>query len=50
MTEKLPADPTQRVGFSEEIMGGRVVYKDVIEWYYKTTNEMFGTDFKPPVK
>jgi ribonuclease Z len=50
VTKKLAADPTQRVGFSDEIMGGRVVYKDVIKWYYDSTNEMFGTDFKPPTE
>ena len=50
VTEKLPADPSQRVGFSEEIMGGRVVFEDVIKWYYESTNEMFGTDYKAPVK
>ena len=25
-----------------------VVYKDVIDFYYKETNEMFGTDYEPP--
>ena len=43
------ADPKDRVGFSDYITGGRVVFKDVIEFYYKETNEMFGTDFKAPV-
>lgn len=50
VTEKLPADPSQRVGFSKEIMGGRVVFEDVIKWYYESTNEEFGTDYKPPLK
>jgi hypothetical protein len=27
---------------------GRVVYKDVLKFYYDQTNKMFGTDFKPP--
>jgi hypothetical protein len=26
---------------------GRVVYKDVLKFYYDQTNKMFGTDFKP---
>lgn len=46
--EKLPADPKDRIGFSDFIFGGRVVYKDVIEFYYNQTNKMFGTDYKPP--
>jgi hypothetical protein len=29
-------------------MGGRVVFDDVIKFYYDQTNEMFGTDFEPP--
>jgi ribonuclease Z len=48
ITEKLPADPKKRVGFSDYIFGGRVVYKDVIKFYYDQTNKMFGTDYKPP--
>ena len=50
VTEKLPADPSQRVGFSDEIMSGRVVFEDVIKWYYESTHEKFGPDYKPPVK
>jgi len=48
VTEKLPADPKDRIGFSEFVTGGRVVYEDVIKFYYDQTNEMFGTDYKPP--
>jgi len=48
ITKKLPADPSKRVGFSKYIFGGRVVYKDVIKFYYDQTNKMFGTDYKPP--
>jgi ribonuclease Z len=48
ITETLPADPKDRVGFSDYIMGGRVVYEDVIKFYYDQTNKLFGTDFKPP--
>ena len=43
------ADPKDRVGFSDYITGGRVVFKDVIKFYYDQTNKMFGTDFKAPV-
>ena len=46
--KKLSADPKDRVGFTDFLMEGRVVYKDVIKFYYDQTNKMFGTDFKPP--
>jgi ribonuclease Z len=42
------ADPSKRVGFSDYVSDGRVVYKDVLKFYYDQTNQMFGTDFKPP--
>jgi ribonuclease Z len=47
-TEKVAANPADRVGFSDFITGGREVFQDVIDAYYKETNEMFGTDFEPP--
>ncbi len=48
ITATLPADPKDRVGFSDYIIGGRVVFDDVIKFYYDQTNKMFGTDYKPP--
>ena len=48
VTKKEAADPKDRIGFSDYITGGRVVFKDVIDEYYKETNEMFGTDYKAP--
>jgi ribonuclease Z len=48
ITETLPADPKDRIGFSDYITAGRVVYADVIKFYYDQTNKMFGTDYKPP--
>ena len=48
VTKKESADPSKRVGFSDFIAGGRVVFKDVIKFYYDQTNKLFGTDFKPP--
>ena len=48
VTKTLPADPKDRVGFSDYIIGGRVVYHDVIKFYYDQTNKMFGTDYQPP--
>lgn len=50
VTETLAADPKDRVGFSDYVAGGRVVYQDVIKFYYDETNKMFGTDFKPPAQ
>ena len=48
VTKKLPADPTQRVDFSDYIKDGRVVFEDVIKAYYEQTNKEFGTNYKPP--
>jgi len=48
VTEKLSADPDDRIGFSDYVNGGREVFQDVIERYYEQTNEMFGTSFDPP--
>ncbi len=42
------ADPSQRVGFSDYIKGGRVVFEDVIKQYYDETNQQFGTSFEAP--
>ena len=35
---KLAANPKDRVGFSDYVTGGRVVFKDVVSWYYDETN------------
>ena len=48
VTEKLPADPNDRVGFSDFIESGRVVYDDVLAQIYADANEQYGTDFEPP--
>jgi ribonuclease Z len=48
ITEKLPADPNDRVGFSDFISGGKVVYQDVLEKIYGDANEEFGTDIPVP--
>ena len=42
------SDPKDRVGFSDYVLGGRVVFEDVIKFYYDQTNKMLGTDFEPP--
>jgi len=48
ITEKLPADPADRVGFSEFITSGRRVYQDVIEDLYNRVNERYDTDVPVP--
>ena len=48
VTDKLPADPKKRVGFSKYIIGGRVVFEDVVRTYYEQTNKKYGTNLKPP--
>ena len=48
ITKKLSADPKERVGFTKFLMDGRVVYHDVLKFYYDQTNKMYGTDFQPP--
>jgi ribonuclease Z len=45
---KQPADPSQAVGFTDFIAGGRVVYTDVINALYKEINEEYGTNVRPP--
>lgn len=46
--EALAADPSKRVGFSKYVIDGKVVFDDVIKFYYDQTNKMFNTDYKPP--
>ena len=48
VTEKLSANPADRVGFSPFIIGGRQVYQDVIEEIYADINETYGTSFPAP--
>ena len=48
VTEKLPANPADRVGFSPFIISGRRVYQDVIEDLYNRVNERFDTDVPVP--
>ena len=48
ITEKLPADPNDKVGFSDYISSGRVVYKDVLDKIYSDANEEFGTNIPTP--
>ena len=48
VTEKLPADPNDKVGFSDYISEGRVVYQEVLEKIYSEANEEFGTNIPTP--
>jgi len=48
ITETLPADPSQRVGFTKYLRDGRVVFEDVVKQYYEETNKEFGTNFEAP--
>ena len=48
VTAKLPADPSERIGFTEFIAGGREVFADVIKQAYDATNKRFGTNVQPP--
>ena len=48
ITEKLPADPKDKVGFSDFIIGGKVPYQDTVDNVYKSVNEEFGTNIPTP--
>jgi len=48
VTAKLPADPSERIGFTEFIESGREVFADVIQEAYEDTNKRFGTNVQPP--
>ncbi len=48
ITEKLPADPKDRVGFSDFISSGRVPYTEVVDKVYKDTNKKYGTNIPTP--
>ena len=46
---KLPPDPSKRVGFSEYITEGRVVFEDVVKKLYERVNTEYGSDEEPPL-
>ena len=48
VTEKLPADPSQRIGFSDFITEGRVPYKDVVDEIHLDINKRNGSQAPPP--
>ncbi len=43
-----PANPKDRIGFSEYIWGGRVNYKEVLEQIYGEINKEYGTSVEVP--
>jgi ribonuclease Z len=47
--KKLPPDPSQRIGFTEFIMEGRVVFADVLKVLYDRVNEAYGSHEEPPL-
>ncbi len=47
--KKLPPDPSKRIGFSDYITGGRVVFEDVLKKIYKRVNEEYGSNEEPPL-
>jgi ribonuclease Z len=48
ITETLPADPKDRVGFSDFIISGRVPFAEVVRAVYDETNKALGTNVPPP--
>ena len=47
---KLPPDLSKRIGFSKEIMSGRLPYPDVVKGIYDDINKRYGTNVEPPIK
>ncbi len=47
VTEKLPANPADRIGFSDYVIDGKVLFPDVLRQIYSEVNETYGTDIKP---
>ncbi len=45
---KLPADPSERIGFTDFITSGREVFSDVIQAAYDDTNQRYGTSVPTP--
>ena len=45
---QLPADPSQKIGFSDYINDGRVVFTDIIKKIYDRVNQEFDTNVQPP--
>jgi ribonuclease Z len=46
--QKIPAELDKRIGFSKEIIGGRVAYPDVVKEMFDEVNEQYGTKVPLP--
>jgi ribonuclease Z len=44
----LPPDLSQRIGFSDFIVSGRVAFEEVVKGIYDEINEKYGTNVPPP--
>ena len=44
----IPADQSKRIGFSNYIMEGRVIYSEVLKKIYDDINEEYGTSVPVP--
>jgi len=47
---KLPPDFSKRIGFSDEIISGRVPFPEVVRAIYDDINARYGTSAKPPTR
>ena len=47
VTPKLPADPADRIGFSQFVIDGKELFPDVLRAIYEDTNERYGSNIKP---
>lgn len=47
VTEKLPADPADRVGFSDFLIEGKELFPDLLRSIYADVNQEYGSDIKP---
>lgn len=46
--QKQPPDRSMTVGFSEEIISGRVPFPEVVQSIYQDINEEYGTNIEAP--
>jgi hypothetical protein len=44
----MPPDLSKRIGFSKEIISGRLPYPDVVKDIYDDINKRYGTNVKAP--
>ncbi len=44
----MPPDRSIRIGFSDDIIGGRVPFPEVVKAIFDDINAEYGSDLKPP--